>query len=173
MVRLLNTYSNSAMQAKGMIWQAVWRTILVTILLAGSVAFFCRWGVPGAATGVLLVAITNAILTQTLTRRLTGFHWRDLFLPQVPAAICSIGLFISLGLCKVVLHSFAGTTAPWAVLMFGIILSGIYYIAFLLFSGFGDVRDLVCETLDDIAPFLGRRVRALTTARSFAPVLRP
>jgi PST family polysaccharide transporter len=169
MLRLLNAYTSSATQAKGMIWAEVARQAFVTILLAGSVAFFCRWGVPGAAAGVLLATTTTTVLMQRLTRRLTGFHWRDLLVPQVPAVVCSAGLLLTLGLSKLALLRYAGDVAPSGILVLGILLSGLYYLAFLLFSGFADVRSLVCETLDDVSPLAARRVRALTLPWGLAP----
>jgi O-antigen/teichoic acid export membrane protein len=170
MLRLLNTYASSATQAKGMIWAEVGRQAFVTILLAGSVALFCRWGVPGAAGGVLLATATTTVLMQRLTRRLTGFHWRDLLVPQVPAAVCSIGLVLIVGLSKIGVHTYAPNVAAWIVLVVGIVLSVLYYLSFLLFSGFSEVRSLVVDTLDDVAPPVARRVRALTASKGLTPV---
>jgi PST family polysaccharide transporter len=164
MLRLLNTYASSATQAKGMIWAEVGRQGLVTILLAASVAFFCRWGVPGAAAGVLLATATTTVLMQRLTRRLTGFHWRDLLVPQVPAVVCSIGLVLTVGLGKTALRTYDPSAAAWMVLLLGIPLTALYYVSFLLFSGFSEVRTLVVETLEDLAPRVARRVRGLTLA---------
>jgi hypothetical protein len=57
------------------------------------------------------------------------------------------------------------------VLLLASALTGVYYLSFLLFSGFGEVRNLVCETLDDLAPAVARHVRALTTSKGLAPVV--
>jgi hypothetical protein len=171
MLKLLNTYASSATQAKGMIWAEVGRQALVTALLAASVAIFCRWGVAGAAGGVLLTTTLTTVLMQRLTRRLTRFRWRDLLEPQVPAAVCSIGLVVTVGLSKLALQTYGGNIAPWLVMVLGFLISVIYYLAFLLFSGFGEVHSLVCETLDDIAPPVGRRVRALTADKSLRPAV--
>jgi PST family polysaccharide transporter len=171
MLRLLNAYTSSATQAKGMIWAEVARQAFVTILLAGSVVLFCRWGVAGAAAGVVLATATTTVLMQRLTRRLTGFDWRDLLVPQVPAVVCSIGLVLAVGLSKVALHTYAPGVAPWIVLLVGVPLTGVYYLSFLLFSGFDEVRTLVFETLDDLAPAVARYVRALTTRKGLTPVV--
>jgi PST family polysaccharide transporter len=171
MLRLLNAYASSATQAKGMIWSEVGRQAFVTILLAGSVALFCRWGVPGAAAGVLLATAATTVLMQRLTRRLTGFDWRDLLEPQVPAAVCSIGLVLAVGLSKIGFQTYAPNVATWIVLLVGIALSALYYLSFLLFSGFSEVRSLVFETLDDVAPPVARRVRALTAGKGLAPAI--
>ena len=91
--------------------------------------------------------------------------------PQVPAAVCSMGLVLTVGLSKVALHIYGGTVAPWIVLLLGVVLSVAYYLGFLLFSGFSEVRNLVCETLDDIAPSIARRVITLTTGKRLTPAV--
>jgi hypothetical protein len=156
-----------------MIWSEVGRQAFVTALLAVSVTILCRWGVAGAAAGVLVASAVTTVLMQRLTRHLTGFHWRDLIAPQVPAAVCSIGLVLTVGLLKLVLQRFGVNSAPWIILVLGVALSGIYYLGFLLFSGFREVRLLVCETVDDLAPSLGLRVRALTAGKRLTPVVGP
>jgi PST family polysaccharide transporter len=161
MLRLLNTYASSATQAKGMIWAEVGRQTFVTALLAASVAILCRWGVAGAAAGVLVSTAVTTVLMQRLTQRLTGFDWRDLIVPQVPAALCSIGLALSVALPKLALHIYAPNLAPSVILLLGTALSGTFFITFLLFSGFHEVADLVCDTLNDTAPTAARRIRGL------------
>jgi TRAP-type uncharacterized transport system fused permease subunit len=40
-------------------------------------------------------------------------------------------------------------------------VAAAFYLVFVLFSGFNEVRAVVVETLDDLAPFLTRRTRGL------------
>jgi O-antigen/teichoic acid export membrane protein len=163
MLRLLNTYASTATQAKGMIWSEVGRQMLSTIVLAVSVVFLSRWGIAGAALGVLLATALRTVLMQRLIQRLAGLQWRDLLMPQLPAAICAFGLVLVLSVTKVVLGRYLGNPASWISLPIACAIGTLYYVAFLLFSGFREVRDLVCETLDDVAPFAARPVRALTS----------
>jgi O-antigen/teichoic acid export membrane protein len=173
MIKLLNSYASSAAQATGMIWSEVRRQIVSTLVLAVSVAILCRWGIAGAAAGVLMATALTTLLMQQLIRRLTGFGWRDLIEPQVPALICSLGLAVVVGISRLALDKYAGPTAAWATLLIGISLGGLYYVAFLLFSGFSDIREIVWETLDDLSPSAARRIRAFPSIRSLtAPVER-
>jgi hypothetical protein len=41
-------------------------------------------------------------------------------------------------------------------------VAAVYYLVFVLFSGFDEVREVVCEALDDLAPFMARRIRGVT-----------
>jgi O-antigen/teichoic acid export membrane protein len=165
MPRLLNTYASTATQAKGMIWSEVRRQVLVTVLLAAAVAIMCRWGIAGAATGVFLATAVTTVLMQQLVRRLTGLLWRDLMTPQVPAVVCSLGLALVMALARFVLGTYADPSSV-TTLAVVVCVAAIYYVAFLLFSGFGEVRELVCETLDDFSPPAARRVRALTARKA-------
>jgi teichuronic acid exporter len=171
MIKLLNTYASSAAQAKGMIWSEVRRQLLSTVILVASVAILCHWGIAGAATGVLLATAFTTFLMQRLIRRLTGFAWRDLIAPQVPAVTCSVGLAVVLASSRFALQEYGGNPAPWLMLLIVATIGGVYYCAFLLFSGFSEVRETVWETLDDLAPFAARRIRAFTSTRSLAALV--
>jgi PST family polysaccharide transporter len=162
MFRLLNTYASSATQAKGMIWSEVGRLTISTALLAASVAALCRWGVGGAAAGVLAATVVTTVLMQHLTRRLTGLRWRDLVGPQVPAVVCSIGLTLVIGLTRFVLQGWWASPPPVITLLVSTGVAAPYYLAFVLFSGFDEVREAVVETLDDLAPFMARKIRGVT-----------
>jgi O-antigen/teichoic acid export membrane protein len=161
-LKLLNTYASSATQAKGVIWSEVSRQVVSTVLLVVSVAVLARWGIAGAAAGVLAATTATTILMHDLVRRQTGLRWREIVQPQVPAIVCSAGLALMMSLTGFVLQRYGNTPAPWKTLLVTGILGGIYYLAFLLFSGFREVRELVFETLDDLAPFAARRIRTLT-----------
>ena len=136
-----------------------------TVLLVASVAFLARWGIAGAAAGVLLATAAMTILMHDLVRRQTGLRWYELVQPQVPAVVCSVGLALIMSLTTFVLERYGNSPAPWKTLLVNLTLSGLYYTCFLLFSGFRDVRELVFETLDELAPFAARRLRTLTRMR--------
>jgi PST family polysaccharide transporter len=162
MLRLLNTYASTATQARGMIWSEVGRQVISTALLALCVALLSRWGVGGAAAGVLVSTVVTTFLMQRLVRGVTGLHWRDLILPQVPALVCSLGLVLVLGLTRFLLQTWS--PSPLHVVNLAVLVSVAvaYYLFFVFYSGFNEVRAVVLEALDDLAPFLAgrRRVRA-------------
>jgi len=162
MLRLLNTYASTATQAKGMIWSEVGRLAISTTLLAASVAALCRWGVGGAAAGVLGATVVTTVLMQHLTRRLAELRWRDLVGPQVPGVVCSMGLAMVVSLTRLLLERWWASPLPVTTLLVSTAAAATYYVAFVLFSGFAEVREVVLETLDDLAPFMARKIRGVT-----------
>ena len=165
MLRLLNTYASTATQAKGMIWSEVRRQVVATVLLATAVAILCRWGIAGAAAGVLLATGVTTVLMQQLVRGLTGLRWRDLLTPQVPAVVCSLGLALVMTLTRLDIKTYAKPSSDTVLSVVGSV-GAIYYVAFILFSGFGELRELVCETLGDFSPVAARRVRAFMSRKA-------
>ena len=160
MLRLLNTYASTATQAKGRIWSEVWRQFLSTALLAASVAAFSRWGVAGAATGVLLATCVSTLLLQEMVRRLTRLQWRDLIAPQLPGIICSVVLAVVMGSARYLLVTWWGGSPALVIVAVIAMIGAGCYVAFVLFCGFKDVHALVYETLGDISPLTARRLRA-------------
>jgi PST family polysaccharide transporter len=168
MMRLLTTYTGTATQAKGMIWSEVRQHAVSLVLLAAGVAVLSRWGIAGAAAGVLFATLVKTLLMLRLAKRLAVLQWRDVLMPQVPALACSAGLAVVLTVTRLLVHRLAGTLPVWMSLTIGAMVAALYYITFLLFSGFRDVRNLVCQTVDDLAPFAARPIRALTSAKGVA-----
>lgn len=170
MLRLLNTYASSASQARGKIWSEVGRLVVSTVLLAAFVAFLSRWGVGGAAAGVLLATLVTTILMQRLIRRLTDLRWRDLIGPQVPAVICSIGLVFVVGLTRFLLHTWF-TPLHVISLIVSVCAAAAFYVVFVLYAGFSEVRAVVLEAVDDLPPFLRRRTRSVPAAQVLPAVV--
>jgi hypothetical protein len=162
MLKLLNTYASTATQAKGVIWSEVGRQVISTVVLVFCVGILARWGITGAAAGVVLATMGMTILMHDLVQRQTGLSWRDLVAPQVPALVCSVGLALVMVLATYVLTRYGNSPAPWQTLLTAVSAGAVYYFAFLLFSGFREVQQLVWETLDELAPFAARRLRILT-----------
>jgi O-antigen/teichoic acid export membrane protein len=165
MLRLLNTYASSASQAKGMIWSEVGRHAISTALLAVCVAVMSRWGVGGAAAGVLTSTVVTTLLIQRLVRRLTGLRWGDLILPQVPAVVCSLGLVLVVGLIRLLMQSWSQTSSHVISLAVSVGVAAAYYLLFVLYAGFSEVRAVVLEVLGDLAPFLARGSKGLPPAK--------
>ena len=167
--RLLNTYASSATQAKGQIWLEVRRQTLFIGVLVAAVGIMSRWGITGAALGVLFATITMTIMLQTLVKRLTGLRWRDMLEPQAPAVTCALGMALIVPLTLSVVRA-ASHNATTLVLLFACAMAAVaYYVTFLLFVPFVEVRALVHETAVDMAPGVAKRLPWLEPAKKDAP----
>jgi PST family polysaccharide transporter len=171
MMRLLNTYASSATQAKGQIWSEVRRQTLFTILLVVAVALMSRWGIAGAAGGVLIATSVMTVILQRLIRQLSGLTWHDMLGPQVPGVVSAFGLAAVAWGIKLALHvAFPGAGA--AVVLFTCTLAcALYFLAFVLIGPFVEVRKIVHESLQDLAPGLAKQVTWLAPASGEAPAL--
>jgi hypothetical protein len=76
--------------------------------------------------------------------------------------VCSIGLVLLISVTKFLLQTSRGNPLPVTTLLVSTGVAAVYYLAFVLFSGFNEVREIVFETLDDLAPFMARRIRGVT-----------
>jgi hypothetical protein len=158
MFRLLNTYASSATQAKGQIWSEVRRQALFTIVLVVAVAAGSRWGISGAAVGVLVATMFMTVLLQSLVRQVSGLAWRDMLAPQVPGTICSVGLVALLVMTRSVTRAAFGDTPAFVLLIVCAAAAVIYYLGFLLFAPFDNMRGIVHESAQDLSPSLAKRI---------------
>jgi PST family polysaccharide transporter len=157
MLRLLNVYASSATQAKGQIWSEVRRQALFTVLLAACVAAGSRWGITGAAAGVLAATSVMTLMLQALTRQVAHLSWADIYAPQLPGAVAGCGLALGLTMVKAALLTIYPSTPVFLAFLLCAGLSALYLLAFLLFSPFAAVREIVQESADDLLPpFVGR-----------------
>ena len=163
--KLLNIYASSATQAKGQIWLEVKRQALFVTILVIAVSFMSRWGITGAAIGVMSATVTMTIMLQTLVKRLTGLSWRDMLEPQVPAVTCASGMIAVEALTLALVRGVSPTATPIVLMGACIATAAIYYLAFLLFVPFVEVRALVHETVVDMAPAVARRLPWLAPAK--------
>jgi PST family polysaccharide transporter len=162
MFKLLNMYASSATQAKGQVWSEVKRQVIHVALLVGAVTFFSRWGIAGAAFGVLLSTAAMTVLFQVLVQRLTRLDWRDMLGPQLPAMVCTGGLAVVLLATKAGMRLAAAAAPAWTMLLLLVGVGGLFYLAFILFSPYSEVRGVVHETARDLAPGIARRLTWLT-----------
>ena len=162
MFKLLNMYASSATQAKGQVWSEVKRQIGHVLLLVVCIVAFSRWGIAGAALGVLTSTAVMTILLQALVRRLAHFRWSDMLGPQVPAIVCAVGLVTLLILSRVGLRLVFDQIPAWALLLVSMVIGASYYLAFVLFAPYAEVRGVVRETAQDLAPSLVKRLTWLT-----------
>ncbi len=158
LLQLLNTYASTALQAKGHIWSQVTRQVVATIVLVASVWIFSRWGIAGAAAGVVAATLVMTVMLTGILRRLAALSWRDLLSPQVPALVCAGGLLLVLVATRMLVRSITEQPAAETLLAVCVTIGAVYYLSFLLFSRFRDVRAVLQETLEDLAPSLARRL---------------
>lgn len=161
-LRLLNAYASTASQAMGRIWSEVARQLLFVVILVLSVLALSRWGINGAAVGVLLATCAVTVLLQALVRHSTGFSWRDLLGPQWPAVQCAAGLAVILLLTRLGLTRAAPSLSPLAGLAILGSVGAAYYMAFLLLCRAPDVQETVYDALKEFTPSVATRFRAWT-----------
>lgn len=158
-LKVLNEYAGSAAQAWGGIWGQVWRQALYATLVVLLVAAFSPWGLAGAAAGVLVATAGMTVLMNSLLMRLTGLTAPEVLRPQVPGAVVAMSVA-----ALVVLTQWALTAQGWAAwqrLVLEGLVAAIGYITALKLTPFGEVRALLREVAQDVAPPVGRFMRLL------------
>lgn len=160
-LRLLNTYASSATQAKGKVWSEVTRQAIFTATLIASLIAFSPWGIAGAAFGVLLATAGMTMMLQSLVRRLAGLRWSDMLQPLGPGILCSLGLSVVLVASRSLVWMLWSDAEALPLLAISIALSALYVVTFLRFAPIPQVRSLVREILEDMAPALRNRFRWL------------
>jgi O-antigen/teichoic acid export membrane protein len=156
MLKLLNTYASSAIQAAGFIWSEVWRQTLFVAFVVLGIALFRTWGVAGAAIGVLLANTIMSLLLQGLLLRVTGLTMSEFLRPQLPAALCSAVLAALLVAVEYLVVAISHTRSDLMLLVIQAVAGGLYYALFMLLVPLHDVRTLVRDTLQDVAPRVAR-----------------
>jgi PST family polysaccharide transporter len=159
MLRMLNAYASSATQASGWIWSEVWRQGIYTALIVGLIAGMSRWGLPGAAAGVLLATAAMTVLMHSMLFRVTGLTLRRLMGAQAPALICCAGLGVILTVTNRLVRAYVAEPAPWQLLAPEVLTGAVFYFLFLLFAQFPAVRELVDDGLDHLSPRIGRLLK--------------
>jgi PST family polysaccharide transporter len=161
MLKVLNEYADSALQAAGWVWSEVWCQTAYLILTIGGVAILSRYGLVGAAVAVLIATIIMFGLLLRLMRQATMLSWRDMLEPQAPAVLCAAGILALVALTRMFLHNSVGGLSDGLVLLTEVAVCAPFYLAFLRFSRFPEVRSLLRETLSDFAPGLAKTVKPL------------
>jgi O-antigen/teichoic acid export membrane protein len=159
MLKLLNAYAAQANEAAGNIWPQVRRQAVGAVLIViGAAIGSSVSGVIGAAFGVLVAMLILTVLMQALVKDVTGLSWSGLLTPAIPALTCSAVLVGVLLGADALLR--LATPAPPALLELAVQAGagGLFYAAFVLFSPFATVRDIVTETLNDMLPARAQRV---------------
>lgn len=159
MLKLLNNYGSQANEAVGAIWGQASRQAVGTVLVViGAAVGGFYWNIFGAALGVTIATAILTISMQALVRRATGFSWRAMLAPQIPAVACT-GLVVAAMLATLrVLARVAANTAAWQQLAALMAVGATTYVLFVVFTPFEALRDLVSETVDDLVPASAARV---------------
>lgn len=164
-VKLVSSHATRANEAKGMIWQQVVQHILYVAAIVVGVWIGSRWGIWGAACGVLVARVLLAILIQDLLQRAIGAHWLEMTRPVVPGlVIASVTCGVAVS-TEYLLHRWFSDVPALGLLGTQVVVAALCYAAMVVVSPFSDVRNLVRETLTDFAPRL-----AAWYGSSIAPV---
>jgi O-antigen/teichoic acid export membrane protein len=166
-LKLLNAYASQANEAAGHVWpQARRQAAGVVLVVAGAWIGSLYGGLTGAASGVAVAMVLLTAAMQSLVRRTTGLTWGEMLRPQMPAMVGSAALVAVLLAVGMVWRATAGEPHPLPLLLAQMALGGLFYGAFILFSPFAAVRDLVAETVSDLVPANGIKVFAWLRSRA-------
>lgn len=163
MLKMLNRYLSSAVQAGGMIWSEVWRQLAYGTLLVSGIALFSRWGVTGAAAAVLGATITMNIMMWHLTARVVGYRVSELLSPQIPGIVCALCTATGAASAGYLMQLASPSTPPLLLLVLQSAAGLVAFVIFLLISPSQPVRSLVYDVINDRSPALARRLRASAT----------
>ena len=151
-LKLLNTYASSATQAAGRVWSEVWRQILFVALIVGFILAFKNYGPSGAAAGVLCATAVMTVLMHILLKRVTHLPWMHIVKPLVPALACSAGVAaVVLGVANALRFVLPQPNA-WLLVGCQAPAAAIFVAGFVLFAPFPDLRYVILEVTDTLAP---------------------
>jgi PST family polysaccharide transporter len=156
-MRLLTSYASAAVQASGQIWGEVWRKVAQVALIVGLVLAFRRWGIEGAALGVLISSLILTLLMQGLVRRIVGLTWWEMWTPLWPSVVAATMTASVVAVTTAAIRSWAPASPDWLVLILQAAAGGVSWIAFALFAPLRSLQDVVDEILDDVVPRFARR----------------
>ena len=141
------------------IWSEVWRQVVSVLLLVLAVVFFSRWGIEGAAFGVLAAQLTMNVLMHGMLRTAAGLTLGDIVVPQVPSLICAAGAATVAVWAGRALYAFERAPDAWVVLIAQVSCAAVFSLSFILLCRFAEVRSLVREVVVDLAPGLARTIK--------------
>jgi PST family polysaccharide transporter len=151
-LKQLNTYASTATQAAGRIWSEVWRQILFVLMIVTFIWSLSGWGPVGAAAGVLLATAVMTILMHVLLQRVTELPWTQILKPLAPALVCSAGVAAIVTAVGYAIGAATPRPSPWLLVICQGPAAGLFIAAFALFAPFRDLRRLVLEMTNTLAP---------------------
>jgi PST family polysaccharide transporter len=158
-LKITNEYAGMAAQATGRVWNQVWRQATYALLIAlfagvGSYA----GGITGAAAGVLVATACMTALMNTLLVRMTALSTRVLLESQIPGLAAAVLVAAAVSLVR---FGLAGVLPAWQLLIVESMTGAATYALYLKLNTFREVRQLIRDTAEDLAPPLGRVVRLI------------
>jgi PST family polysaccharide transporter len=158
-LKVINEYAGMAAQASGRVWNQAWRQAAYTVLIVFSVAIGSRWGLTGASAGVLGATVVMTMLMNGLLVRTTAISTSTVVGAQIPGLLGAACVGAAVLLTRVVLPEM---NARWELLLAEVVAGAVSYALFLKFNRFREVRTLIRDTAEDLAPALGRVVRLVS-----------
>jgi PST family polysaccharide transporter len=155
-IRLASAHATRANEAKGLIWRQVGQHLIYVTLIALGVWIGSNWGITGVAVGVLCARLTLAVLIQDLLRRTIDASWREMLGPMIPGlsiALVMSGIVWATG--ELIRHVVPAPSSLILLLMQATVLA-LAYIPLVLYSPFAEVRAVVRESIEELAPGLSR-----------------
>jgi O-antigen/teichoic acid export membrane protein len=160
-LKVLNEYAGSAAQAGGRIWDQVGRQLVYTLLIVVCVAVFSGAGLSGAAFGVLVATMIMTVMMMRLLEQVAGVTVRSLVTAQAPGMLAAVCVSSAIIIVRSGLNSVAPGSPAWQLLIVEAVAGGVVYLAFLKYSPFREVKALIRDTAQDLAPPLGNVARML------------
>ena len=151
-LKLLNTYASSATQAAGRVWSEVWRQLLYVAMIVTFIFLFRRSGTAGAAAGVLCATAVMTVLMHVLLQRITHLPWLQILKPLVPAVVCSAGVAALVLSLEHAIQLVLPHPSAWLLVACQAPAAAVFVGAFALFAPFRDLRYVVLEVTETIAP---------------------
>jgi len=153
MFKLVNVHSSAAVQAVGHIWSEVSRQAMYVGVLLLSVSVASRWGIVGAAAGVLFATVFMTVAMIHLLGRVSALRSSDVMVPLVPGLVCAGGTAVlSLGV-GVMLHS-SGIDNKFALAAGQGFIAAVWWFGFLRWNRFPLAREIVSEAIGEFRPKL-------------------
>ena len=158
-LKVMNEYAGIAVQAFGKIWNQVWCQVVYAGLITVCVAALSRWGLPGAAVGVLIPTIVMYVLMQSLLTRMTALPAQTVVEWQLPGLLCGIAVGAAIMATRWILGVYAPPSLQWQQLIAEVAIGGLAYLAFIKFNRFAEVRKMLRDVAEDLSPSIGAVVR--------------
>ena len=161
-LKVINSCAHRANEASGMIWWQVAIQALYVVSVVVGVVVGSRFGLGGAAVGVLIATPLHTALTHVLLRASTGLRARDMLIPQLPGWLCAFGTILVVGAARQLLRLTVADPAAWHFVLAGGTAAVLFYLGFLIVAPIAAVREIVAESLNDLVPGLAKRFPRLS-----------
>ncbi len=160
-LKMLNEYAGSAAQAFGHIWSQVWRQAVYTLLIGTCVYALSRYGLRGAAVGVLIATVVMTVLIHALLVRIAKVPVTGILRAQLPGLACAGCVALAEASARAAALAWHPGLAPWQLLVTQIAAAAMCCLVFLKVHRFAAVRAILLETAEEVPAWAGRIVRAI------------